>query len=154
MATEKWIAGSGQGLIWGAAFGTEVNSLPSSDAVLSSVAIANDTALDMFADLSLALGSAAFAAPNRIDIYLYPLNQDGATYGDGRFGSAAAGPPVPNYFVGSIGLVAATQAQEGTLTGILIPPGNFKFVLMNNGGVALAASANTVSYRTYNRQVA
>jgi hypothetical protein len=56
--------------------------------------------------------------------------------------------------MGSIGLVAATQAQEGTLTGVVIPPGKFKVVLYNQGGVALAASANTVAYRTYNRQVA
>lgn len=154
MATEKWIAGSGAGLTWTAAFSTEVNSLASGNAILSSVSITNGTALDMFADISIALGSAAFAAPNRIDVYLYPLNQDGTTYGDGRFATSAAGPPPSNYFCGSIGLVAATQTQEGTLTGIVIPPGTFSFVLMNNGGVALASSSNTIKYRTYNRQVA
>lgn len=154
MATEKWIAGSGQGLTWGDAFSTAtLNSIASGNAILSDVAIVNGTPLDMFADISIALASAAFVAPNYIGVYLYPLNKDGSTYGDGRFGSAAAGPPGANYFIGTIALVAATQAQEGTLLGILIPPGTFKFVLYNQGGVALASSGNTCQYRTYNRQV-
>jgi len=154
MATEKWVNGSGQGLTWSAAINsTELNSLANGNAVLLATQIDNSVAFDMFADFSVALGSAAFASPNYIGLYLYPLNQDGTTYGDGRFGTAAAGPPPSNYYMGSIGLVAATQAQEGALTGIVIPPGKFKIVLYNQGGVALAASANTVAYRTYNRQV-
>lgn len=152
-ATEKWIAGSGQGLSWGSAFGSEVNSLANGNAILSSVSVTNGTALDIFADLSFALGSAAFSAPNFMGVYLYPLNQDGSTYGDGRFASSAAGPPPNNYAIGSIGLVAATQAQEGILEGIRLPPGTFSFVLYNQGGVALASSGNTVKYRTYNRSV-
>jgi hypothetical protein len=156
MATEKWIAGSGQGLTWGAAFNAaDINSLTNNFAILSSVAgITNGTALDIFADISIALGSAAFIAPNFIGVYLYPLNQDGTTYGDNRFGTAAAGPPPNNYSVGSIGLVAATQAQTGSLVRIVLPPGTFKFVLWNQGGVALAASANACQYRTYNRSIA
>src|SRR6185437_1709495 len=119
MATEKWVNGSGQGLTWSAAINsTELNSLANGNAVLLATQIDNSVAFDMFADFSVALGSAAFASPNYIGLYLYPLNQDGTTYGDGRFGTAAAGPPPSNYYMGSIGLVAATQAQEGALTGI------------------------------------
>ena len=156
MSTEKWIAGSGVGLTWSDAFSTAtLNSIASGNAILSDVAIANGTALDMFADISIALGSAAFVAPNAIGVYIYPLNKDGSTYGDGRFGTAAAGPPPRNYFIDNIVLVAATQAQTGALTGIVIPPGSFKFVLYNNAGVALVGSSgNTCQYRTYNRQVA
>jgi hypothetical protein len=154
VATEKWISGSGQGLTWGSAFGTETNSLASGNAVLSSIAIANGTALDIFADISIALGSAVFPAGSPyIGFYLYPLNQDASTYGDGRFGTTAAGPPLSQYFVGAIPLVVGTQAQEGALTGIVLPPGSFKFVAYNGAGIALAASANTFSYRTYNRSV-
>lgn len=154
MATEKWIAGSGQGLTWGNAFtGSTLNSIASGNAILSDLVINNATALDIFADVSISLASAAFVAPNYIGIYLYPLNQDGTTYGDGRFGTSAAGPPPAGYAVGTIGLVAATQAQEGTLRGIILPPGSFKFVLYNQGGVALAASTNVCLYRTYNRQI-
>lgn len=155
MATEKWISGSGQGLTWGDAFSTAtLNSIGSSNAILSDVAVANGTALDIFADVSVILGSTTYAAPNFVGVYLYPLNSDGSTYGDGRFGSAAAGPPPSNYAVGSIGMVAATQAQEGSLTRVVLPPGTFKFVLYNQMGAAFPASGNTCQYRTYNRSIA
>lgn len=155
MATEKWIGGSGQGLTWGDAFATAtLNSIANGNAILSGVSITNGTALDIFADVSIALASLACVAPNYVGLYLYPLNKDGSTYGDGRFGSSAAGPPPANYYVGSIGLVAATQAQEGSLSRIILPPGTFSFVLYNQAGVAFAASGNTCQYRTYNRSVA
>lgn len=156
MATEKWIAGSGQGLTWGDAFSAAtLNSITNGNAILSDIAITNGTALDVFCDLSIALGSAAFVSPNFIGFYLYPLNKDGSTYGDGRFGTSAAGPPLSNYWVGNIGIVAATQAQTGALTRIVLPPGSFKFVLYNQGGATLAgASGNTCQYRTYNRSIA
>ncbi len=155
MATEKWIGGSGQGLTWGDAFSTAtLNSIASGNAILSDVSITNGTALDIFADVSIELASAAFVAPNFIGVYLYPLNKDASSYGDGRFGTSAAGPPPSNYSVGSIGIVAATQAQDGSLLRIVLPPGTFKFVLYNQGGVALASSGNTCQYRTYNRAIA
>lgn len=153
MTTERWIAGSGQGLSWGTLDNTALNSLASGNALLSGIAITNGTALDIFADVSLVLASAAFVAPNFVGVYLYPLSDDGSTYGDGRFVSAAAGPPLSNYYVGSIGLVAATQAQTGQLCGIVLPPGSCKFVLFNQGGVNWASSGNVLKYRTYNRSI-
>src|SRR5277367_4863474 len=99
MATEKWIAGSGAGLTWTSCFGSEVNSVVDGNVVLaggSTVAtnqIANSTSLDVFADVMFALGSwGAVSATALLALYLYPLNQDAATYGDGRFASSAAGP--------------------------------------------------------------
>ena len=156
MATEKWISGSGVGLTWTAAFSTEINSIVNTNAILSSVSIANGTPLDIFADISIALGSiTSGAGAPYIGFYLYPLNQDGSTYGDGRFGSSAAGPPLSQYFVGAVPLIpSVTQAQEGAVTGIIMPPGTFKFVAYNLSGATLAASSNTFSYRTYNRSVA
>lgn len=156
MATEKWIAGSGVGFTWtDATTAASLDTLASGSAILCTVSITNQTALDLFCDVSIGLGSAAFVAPNFVGVYLYPLNKDGSTYGDGRFGTAAAGPPPFNYAKGSIGLVAATQAQTGTLTGIVMPPGTFKFVLYNQGGVAWVGSGgNTFQYRTYNRSLA
>jgi hypothetical protein len=160
MATEKWIAGSGVGLTWTDAFSTAtLNSIASGNAILSDLQIDNSSALDMFCDVSFALGSAVFPVNSFLGLFLYPLNKDGSTYGDGRFGSSAAGPPFSNYQVGYAGLVGATQAQEGMFTypgmrtPIVMPPGKFKFVIYNSG-VALAASGNTCQYRTYNRQVA
>jgi hypothetical protein len=157
MATEKWIAGSGQGLTWGAAMGSsDPNSLASGNAILSTVQVNNSTALDVFADISISLGSVTpgAGAPS-IGLYLYPLNEDGSSYGDGRFGSAAAGPPGSQYYLGSIPCVPSTAGViTGMIRGIILPPGAFKLVLWNNSGVALAASSNVVDYRTYNRSVA
>ena len=155
MAVEKWIAGSGVGFTWTDAFATAtLNSIASGNAIASGVVITNQTALDIFADLSIHLASAAFVSPNYVGVYLYPLTHGGTVYGDGRFAASAVGPPPANYAVGTIGIVAATQAQDGILTGVVLPPGSFKFVLYNQGGIAWAASANTCQYRTYNRSVA
>ena len=156
MATEKWIAGSGQGLTWGAAFSTEVNSLASGNAVLSSIQIDNTTALDIFCDVSISLGSITPAAgSDYLGIYLVTLYEDGTSYGDGRFGTAAAGPPASNYFVGNIPAIASVAAViTGMARGIILPPGKFKFIIYNGTGTTLAASANVVDYRTYNRSVA
>jgi hypothetical protein len=154
MATERWIAGSGVGFTWTSLMTTELNSIASGNAILGGTAVTNQTALDIFCDFSLVLASAVFVSPNYVGLYLYPLNDDASSYGDGRFGSSAAGPPFSNYYVGSIFIVAATQAQTGTLTGVIMPPGTWKPVLHNSGGVALASSGNTLKYRTYNRAIA
>lgn len=146
-----WSEGLGVGFTWTDAFSTAtLSSIASGNAILSDIAISNQTALDKYMDVSIALASAVFAGTGiNISIHLYPLNKDGSTYGDGKFGSSAAGPPAyPPVAV--IPLVAGTQAQTGAAVGIVIPPGTFKLVLCNNGGVALAATTNTCQYRTYN----
>lgn len=157
MATEKWVAGTtGLSSVWVTAINSSViNSIASSNAIAGDVIITNGTNLEIFCDVSITLASAAVAAPNFVGVYLYPLNSDNTTYGDGRFAAAALGPPPANYCAGNIGLVAATQAQEGTLTGVVMPPGSFKFVLWNSAGIIWAGSTtNTCKYRTYNRSIA
>jgi hypothetical protein len=156
MSVEKWIAGAGVGLTWTDAFSTAtLNSIVNGNAILSDLNITNGTALDIFADLSIALGSITAAAPNYIGIYLYPLNKDGTTYGDGRFGTSAAGPPPGNYWVGNIGFNTGAAAIVGNLTRIILPPGSFKFVFYNQAGATLVGSSgNTCQYRTYNRSIA
>lgn len=153
MATEKWIAGSGVGLTWTSLDTTALNSIASGNAILSGTAISNATPLDIFTDVEVVLASLAAVAPNFVGVYFYPLNSDGSTYGDGRFTSSASGVPPSQYWVGNIIMVAATQAQQGTLRGVILPPGTGKFVLYNQMGVAFASSGNTLKYRTYNRQV-
>jgi len=161
MATEKWIAGSGVGFTWTSCFGSEINSVADGNASLSSAQIDNSSALDMFTDVMAALGSwGATGAAAFLDLYLYPLNQDATTYGDGRFTSSAAGPPPPQYFAGKgVIIPSVTQSQQLHFrrpdgAPIIIPPAKFKLVLYNKSGATLAASSNTVYYRTYNRQVA
>lgn len=155
MATEKWIGGSGVGLTWTNAFtASTMDSIVNGNAIMSGTAIDNSSALDVFADFSMNIGSVTVAAPNYIGVYLYPFNKDASTYGDGRFGSSAAGPPASPYWVGNIVVPTGAAASEGTVRGIILPPGQFKFVIYNQLGVTMAGSGgNTAQYRTYNRQV-
>lgn len=152
--TIKWVAGATAG--WASAFSTEINSIVSGNAILSSIVIDNSSNLDMFCDVSFSLGSITPSGSPYVSLYLYPLNQDGTTYGDGRFGSSAAGPPPQNYYAGFAGLPTATGVQTGVFyipgkNPLIIPPGSFKFVLYNASGVTLAGASNTIKYRTYNR---
>jgi hypothetical protein len=156
MATQKIIAGSGVGLTWTTCFGAEINSLVNGNAVLSSVNIDNSTALDLLADISVSLGSITPGAGNPyIGFFLYPLNQDGSTYGDGRFTSSAPGPVPSSYWEGNIPCIPSTTGVvTGSIIGITLIPGAFKLLMLNASGTTLAASANTVKYRTYNYSVA
>lgn len=157
MATEKWVAGTLQGLTWGNAYtsATTFNSIVNGNAIISDLQIDNSTALDIFADFAFVGGSITTAAPNYLGVYLYPLNTDNSTYGDSRFSSSAAGPPPSCYYVGSIIFPVGTQALTGMVRGIILPPGKFKFLIYNQTGATLAGSgANTILYRSYNRSVA
>ena len=156
MAIEKWAAGGGPGFTWTSVLTTELNALANGNAVIQSVAaaIANQTNLDLFADLSFeAGGTMTTAAPGYLGFYLYPQNHN-AIYGDGAFGTTAAGPPPSNYAVGAIGFpIGAGITIHGVVTGIIIPPGNCKFLLYNQAGNPLPATGNVVQYRVYDRSV-
>lgn len=154
MAVEKWVAGATAG--WANAFtASTLNTISSGNAILSDLALDNSSNLDMFADFSIAFGSITIAAPAYLGVYLYPLNKDGTTYGDGRFGTSAAGPPPSCYMVGTIQFPTGAAASEGMVRGVILPPGGYKWVVYNQMGAALAGSgANTAQYRTYNRSVA
>src|SRR4051812_34894118 len=128
MATEKWAAAAGSWTT--AATGTIFNSLAVNNAILSDTQIDNATsALDTFMDVELVLASAAFVAPNYVGVYIYPLNSDNSTYGDGRFTSAASTATdavPPQYYVGAVSFAATTSAKQGVITGIPILPIKFK----------------------------
>lgn len=150
---QRWIAGNGYGTTWTAVFGTEINSIVNGNAILSSIAVANQTALDTYISVSAAFGSiTSGAGAPYVGIYLCPLNQDGTTYCDGRFASSATGPPLSQYFLCLIPLVpSVTQAQTGSCGSLQpTPPGSFKLVAYNQSGATLAASANTIAAQTYN----
>ena len=152
MATEKLAAGGVSS--WTDAGATQLNSLASGNAIQSAVVIDNTSNLDVTMDMSLKLGSITPTGVPYLGLYLYPLNDQGTFYGDNRFGSAAAGPPSGQYFVGSIPLVAAAQTQYGFIYGIPLPRWKFVFVFYNGSGVTLASSGNTINYQTTNRSVA
>lgn len=155
MATERWIAGSGVGFTWTTIINSsDIVAIPNQSSVLSSVSdIANQTALDVYADLSFTMPSTTTAAPNKLDFYIFPLNSDGATYGDAQFsaGSQSTKTPSPSLWCGTFVLPVGTQVIDGAITGIVIPPGSFRFLMQNNSGVTL--SSGIVRYRTYDLQV-
>lgn len=157
-STEKWIAGSGQGLTWGDACGIPFTGTPaviaSGNAILCGTDITNGTPLDIFADFSISLASVTTPAGALwAGIYIYPKNEDGTTYGDGRFGTAAAGPPDASYQACSIYVVpSVTAAIVGSCRGVVLPPGTYRVVFYDGFGVNTASSGNVLDYRTYNRQ--
>ncbi len=153
-----WVAGAGVGFTWTTAInGSDLTSLASGSSALSSVAdITNQTALDLYADVSVRLstGSATPAAGAFLGLYLVPLLDDGVTYGDGELtsgGTMARAYPFPPAGTIALESAAATTLLAGFVQGIVIPPGSFRFALYNGSGIGLSATAgnNIVKYRTY-----
>jgi hypothetical protein len=154
-----WVAGNGAGFTWTTAInGSDLASLANGSTVLSSLAdIANQTQLDLYADVSVRMTVASATPPAGafLALYLAALLDDAATFGDGSLTSGATITRAPPYApVGVVALesAAATTLLAGFVQGVLIPPGSFRFALYNNSGAALSATAANcvVKYRTYN----
>jgi hypothetical protein len=159
MATIKLVAGAQSG--FASLMTTELNSLASGNAVIGSTAISNASNLDLEIEFSWTSGGSITPTGTPfVAVYIYPLNGDGSTYGDGRFGSSAAGPPGTSYCAGFCNVVATAGTQTGTFSmpffgsRILTPNGTFKPVFYNATGVALSSTLNILYYRTTNRSVA
>lgn len=152
-----WTAGNGAGLTWATAINSaDMASMATANTVVSSVAdIANGTNLDMFMDISasLVIASSTIVAGANLAFWLYALNQDGTTYGDGQFTNGTAAAKTPTFApCAAMPLVAAAAqtALIGNALQIMIPPGSFRVAIQNNSGFALTAGTQTVKYRTYN----
>ncbi len=154
-----WTAGNGVGFTWITAInGSDLASLANGSTVLSSVAdITNQTALDIYADISvrMTVTSATPPAGAYFGLYLAALLDDGATYGDGFLTSGGTITRAPPWApCGTIPLETAVAVTNlsGFVQGIVIPPGSFRFALYNGSGAALSATSTNcnVHYRTYN----
>jgi hypothetical protein len=154
-----WTAGNGVGLTWTTAINqADLVSLANGSTVLSSVAdIANQTNLDIYADIAvrMTVASATPPAGAYFGIYLVALLDDGVTYGDGFLTSGGVINRAPPWSpIGTISLetAVATTNLSGFAQGLVIPPGSFRFALYNGSGAALSATAANcnVHYRTYN----
>lgn len=140
---------------------TELNSLASGNAIIGTTTIANATNNDLWIEFSFTTGGSITPSGSPfVAVYMYPLNGDTTTYGDGRYGSAAAGPPPSNYYRGYCGMGTSSGTQTGTFgvpflgTFSPLPLGTFKPVFYNVTGVTLSASANILYYRTVDLSVA
>ena len=158
-----WAAGRGAGLTWANAFNivdfTTSNGgglLANGQTILSTIAdIANGTALDMFADLSvrLTIASSTIAAGACLSFWIYELLDDGLTYGDGQLVAGTAVAKTPSFApCCAVPLYAAVTQTSlvGYAQGIVIPPGSFRFAMQNNSGFTLTNSVTVCKYRTYN----
>lgn len=114
--------------------------------------IDNGTNLDLLLDseLQVAYTSTAPSAGTIVaDLYLVPTI-DGTNYAEGSTGVT----PQASLLVGSFeSRNGSTSAIERlTVTGIPIPLGLFRLVLVNRSGRAFHASLNVLRYRTYKYQ--
>jgi hypothetical protein len=154
-ATTRWIIDTN----WTAVTFTagDLNSLANGGSAVSTAAITNGTALDMYADVSLTVTvGGTTTTTSYLSLYVLPLQQDGTTYGDGSASSSSA-QPVATYLAAS-SLVKVGVASGSTVTAmfrqIVLPPGDFVFALGNNLGVALnATAALTMKYRAYDENL-
>jgi len=122
---------------------TELNSLADGGNKLGA-AIDNSSNKYLFHDLEISLASAAFAANAYVNVYL--LAQVDSEYPDG---SDSIDPENSNP-VYVAGFRNATAAQVAVILNVPIPNGNFKYLIMQETGVAWASTANTVKYRPHN----
>jgi len=142
MATLRWATRVDEETV----LSTELNSLGNGSTKLS--AALGHTNREMYADFELSI--AATSSRTASDVGLYILAElDGTNY---QYGSDSLEPSA-NAFRGSFLFdTGQTAARVDIITGVLLPPGNFKVLVKNSLGVALAASGNTLTMRRYNTE--
>jgi len=112
-------------------------------------AIDNSIGKYLFADLRLELGSAAFTGTDSaVEIYLLP-SLDDTNYPDWVSDGIVDEQENNIHFIGSVTTSGTTAAQDLIIRSVALPAGKFKFGVRNRGGVALAASGNTLSWRPW-----
>lgn len=150
-AIEKWVAGATSS--WTSICSSELVSLPSLDAVQCSTVVSNGTNNDLYIKFSGIFASVTSGGGSPyVGIYIYPKNEDGS-YGDGQFGSAAAGPPSSNYMACSIPAPPSVSAPIVGSCYAPAPPTDFKVVAYNNLLVQMSSGTSTIYFQTFNRQV-
>lgn len=127
---------------------TELNSLVTAagSAYGPEVGGANKEQMGMLY-LHIASSSLAFTGASSVAVYLVPstTTASGATYP--TYTSGSSYKYSGNGYVGSININPATQSSnvvDEVLPGIIIPAGFYKAILVNNSGVTLPASSNTL----------
>ncbi len=124
---------------------TELNSLGDGANKLGA-AIDNSVNKYLYHDITINLASAAFTSSPFLKIYLLAEVDGTDGYPDG---DDTTDPESINQ-VAAIPIRAATAAQVLVARDIALPNGNFKYLLMSEAGVALAATGNTMKYRPHN----
>lgn len=122
-----------------------LNSLASGAAAASST-VSNDASVerDRFADAELVV-TYGVAPVVDLSVGLYIRRSlDGTNFED----ATATRPPV-NGLVGVFSLASTTSQQRIIIPGIVLPPTDFQWYLVNSAGQAMAASGNTLRVLYY-----
>lgn len=126
---------------------TELNSLANGSASAASSAIDNSSNLDLYHDLTLTIAAqgSARSAGATVSVYLV-MALDGTNYDDVNATTAELVAVFP--------LDAVTTARQSTRRDVPVPPGLFKYFVVNSTGQAFAASGNVLEYRAHSIETA
>lgn len=125
---------------------TGLNSLASATMSAASSNITNQTNLDIYVDIEVALAALSPTVGAYVALYILE-SVDGTNFpsqsdADLRLTTSQLLIAIP------IGTTAST-AQRVAARNVIIPPGLFQIKMDNQTGVALAASGNTVKFNAY-----
>jgi hypothetical protein len=139
----KW--GTGTGLT--TVLTTALDHLANNTMSAASSTIANQTNLDLYADIEVVLASLSPTTGAYVAIYVLE-SVDGTNFpaqsdADLRLTTSQLLVSIP---IGT----TATTAQRVVARNVLLPPNAFQIKLDNQTGVALNSTTNTVKFDTYN----
>ncbi len=128
-------------------FTTELNALADGANKLSA-SFDNSTDKFIFEDVEILVKSVTTpAADAHVKLYILP-SVDGTNYADG----SDSVDPADSNEVYTVLVRAAAADQYHTFRGVIIAPGLYKYLIMNELGVAMAATLNTLKRRPYNQE--
>lgn len=124
------------------ALSTDLNSLANGATSATSGAIDNTTNRDLYHDLTLTVAAqgSARSAGATVSVYLV-MALDGTNYDDAHATTAELVAVFP--------LDAATTARQATRRDVPVPPGLFRYFVVNGTGQAFAASGNLLEWRAH-----
>ena len=126
---------------------TELNSLADDGTAVTASAMGH-TNREMYADFELSIAATSSRTASGVGLYIL-AELDGTNY---QYGSGSLTPSGNAYKGSFLFDTGQTAARVDIITGILLPPGNFKVLVKNELGVALASSGNTLTMRRYNTE--
>jgi len=135
--------------LWQTAISSGLDSLANDGLAISS-AIDNSSNRDLFADVEVYLATVDLSGQTNPAIYVWLIARtDGTNFEDG--GSSVEPARAPDAIVP---LREVNAAQRVFARMLMATPDQFKILVQNKTGAALAASGNTVKYNLYGETVA
>lgn len=149
----KWSTPGAWTDLFGAS-GSDLNSLANGSTAISTATIDNATAKEQYMDISLTLGSISPTGTPIISLFLLELMPDGTNFVSGEASATSANQPTGSFVIRRAQLRAkATSISYLLFSRIWIPPNQFKIAVLNQAGVAYAATGNDSKYRLYSEDL-